>query len=262
MSSGRTLVIGDVHGAARALEQVLERAAYDPANDRLVSLGDLCDGWPEVDRVLDLLRGAPRLDLVLGNHDEWALSWMRTGEIAAGWLGQGGWGTVASYARRAGIEPPEPGSATALTAARSAVPRAHRRLLEAARPYLIEERPDGRRLLFTHAGWSPGTGPEQQDGYDLRWGRDLWLRARFAATAGGWAGGDGHGPRSRLTGFDEVYLGHTPTEWTRPRRVLEIWNLDQGAGWEGVLTTMDVDTHEVWQSDPVPGLYPGVKGRP
>jgi serine/threonine protein phosphatase 1 len=260
MSSGRTLTFGDVHGAARALEQVLERAAYDPANDRLVSLGDLCDGWPEVDLVLDLLRGTPRLDLVLGNHDEWALSWIRTGNPPPGWLEQGGRGTVASYARRAGIDPAD--LREVVVVAGRAVPKAHRRLLERARPYLIEERPDGRRLLFTHAGWTPGKPPEQQDGYDLRWGRDFWVRARFAGKIDGRHGGDGAGrPPRRLSDFDEVYLGHTPTDWSRPRRVLEVWNLDQGAGWDGVLTLMDVDAHQVWQSDPVPSLYPGVRGR-
>lgn len=255
MNRSRTLVFGDVHGAARALDQVLELAAYDPAADRLVSVGDLCDGWPEVDRCLDRLRGEP-LDLVAGNHDEWALSWMRSGEAPPGWLVQGGRGTVASYARRAGLEPP--GSAQEIAAVAATVPPEHRELLEAAVPYHIETRPDGRRILFTHAGWAPGTPPEEQKEYDLRWGRDLWVRARHAA---GRSDTHGRGLGDPLTDFDEVYLGHTPTDWIQPRPVLEIWNLDQGAGWGGVLTLMDVDTHEVWQSDPVPSLYPGERGR-
>ncbi len=34
-----------------------------------------------------------------------------------------------------------------------------------------------------------------------------------------------------------------------------IWNLDTGAGWEGKLTVMNVDTKEYYQSDPVEDLY-------
>ena len=93
-------------------------------------------------------------------------------------------------------------------------------------------------------------------GRTRRWRRDLWAEAR-AREAAGEAGGSGP------TGFDMVFLGPTPTipDWDEPRPILELWNLDQGAGWDGKLTVMDVDTHEYWQSDDLPGLYPGVKGR-
>jgi serine/threonine protein phosphatase 1 len=37
--------------------------------------------------------------------------------------------------------------------------------------------------------------------------------------------------------------------------------MDTGAGWSGVLSMMNVDTKEVFTSDPVPDLYPGVVGR-
>lgn len=255
MAAERTLVLGDVHGAARALDQVLDRAGFDPGTDRLVSLGDVCDGWPEVDRAIDLMLGVRHLELILGNHDGWTLSWMQTGRPPRGWPSQGGMATIRSYARRAGFEGPL--DAKIIAAVAQTVPTAHRRLLERASAYLIEERPDGRQVLFTHAGWSPRRDPERQDEYDLRWNRDLWIEARYRASS------QGDGKRSDpITDFDEVYLGHTPTEWTEPRPVLEIWNLDQGAGWNGVLTLMDVDSHEWWQSDPVPELYPGEEGRP
>lgn len=37
----RILVMGDVHGSFRALEQVLERCKFDEANDTLIQIGDL-----------------------------------------------------------------------------------------------------------------------------------------------------------------------------------------------------------------------------
>ena len=263
----RTLILGDVHGAARALEQVWERAEFDPERDRLIGLGDICDGWPEVDRCFDLLLDVRRLTLILGNHDEWALEWMRTGAAPFGWFGVGGDGTVDSYARRAGVDSPMDPAATREVA--KTVPTEHLRLLEDARPYLIETDRSGTRRLFAHAGWNPNRPDHRQQGHDLRLGRELWRQALGrerevgqgeAGEAGQWSAANGGADR-RMTGFDEVYIGHTPTDWRRPRPVLEIWNLDQGAGWDGVLTIMDVATHEFWQSDPVPELYPGVQGR-
>jgi serine/threonine protein phosphatase 1 len=253
MTAARTLVLGDAHGAARAVEQVLDRAGFDPSRDRLVSLGDVCDGWPEVDRVLDLLLDLDDIELILGNHDTWALTWIQTGRPPQTWASQGGQATLRSYARRARRGDPLDNDAVAALARE--VPAEHRELLETASPFLIERRPDGRRVLYTHAGWRRGTPPEEQDDYHLRWGRDLWIEARVRNARAG----DGDPPR--LTDFDAVFLGHTPTQWTEPRPVLELWNLDQGAGWDGVLTLMDADTQEWWQSDPVPDLYPGERGR-
>ncbi|HSM61904.1 MAG TPA: metallophosphoesterase [Longimicrobiales bacterium] len=248
---GRTLVLGDVHGAARALEQVFERSRFDPAGDRLISLGDIADGWPDVDRCFDLLLDVPRLTLILGNHDEWAAAWMR-GRPLMGWAEQGGDATVEAYARRAGLRPPlTPRQARRVA---KSVPASHGRLLQEAAPYAVEGTEGGGERLFTHAGWNPGRPAAEQTDYDLRLGRDLWIQARALVAAQG-------EDRDAITRFDEVYLGHTPTEWRRPRPVLELWNLDQGAGWDGVLTLMDVETKEYWQSDPVPELYPGVRGR-
>ena len=248
----RTLVLGDVHGAARALEQVFERAGFDPSADRLVSLGDLCDRWPEVDRCLDMLLGVEDFTLVLGNHDEWSAAWMAGGDVDRWWLSVGGDGTVESYVRRADQE--SPGSLPEVVALARTVPDEHIALLGSAAPFLIE--PDGRggRRLFTHAGWDPYLPPSEQTRHDLRMGRELWTRARLIASGLERPGDDGEPPASR-TEFSEVYLGHTPTEWLEPKPVLEIWNLDQGAGWDGVLTLMDVDTKEYWQSDPVTELY-------
>ncbi len=44
---GRTFVIGDIHGAYRALRQCLDRADFDYESDHLICLGDVCDGWPD-----------------------------------------------------------------------------------------------------------------------------------------------------------------------------------------------------------------------
>lgn len=251
----RTLVIGDIHGAARALDQALDRARFDPAADRLISLGDVCDRGPEVDRCIDRLLALDHVLLVRGNHDDWALDWLRTGEADQWWLGNGGDGTVAAYARRAGVAVPRrPAGVVELS---RTVPADHIAFLEAGADYHIETRPDGRHALFTHAGWDPRQPPGRQSEEDLRWSRGFWseVRARAATRADPAAGA---GDDATVTGYDVVFIGHTPTlaDWTDPRPLLEVWNLDQGAGWGGPLTVMDADTHEWWQSDPVAELYP------
>ena len=50
----RTLVIGDIHGALIALQQVLQRAQITP-KDHLIFLGDYADGWSQTPQVLDFL---------------------------------------------------------------------------------------------------------------------------------------------------------------------------------------------------------------
>jgi serine/threonine protein phosphatase 1 len=77
-----------------------------------------------------------------------------------------------------------------------------------------------------HAGWNPRRSADEQTDDELRWSQP-------------------------------VFIGHYSTlaEWSEPRRVLEVWNLDQGAGWGGRLTVMDAVTGQWWQSDPVRELY-------
>ncbi len=65
--------------------------------------------------------------------------------------------------------------------------------------------------------------------------------------------------------FNKVFVGHTSTSrldpTLKPVKACNVWALDQGAGWEGRLTLMNVETEEYFQSDIVKELYPNVKGR-
>ena len=47
----------------------------------------------------------------------------------------------------------------------------------------------------------------------------------------------------------------------RSNHACNVWDLDTGGGWGGKLTIMDIDSHEYWQSDLVPDLYPHIQGR-
>lgn len=223
-----TFVMGDIHGACRALLQCLERSSFDFSEDDLICLGDVCDGWPETRQCVELLAGIPNLEYVLGNHDTWFLDWMETGYVEEIWYKQGGKATIASYQG-------------------TAVPRSHRAFLESAKPYLLS-----KNRLFVHAGIDPVTALENQSKETFLWDRVLARKALANFQAG---------RNEKLTSYAEVYLGHTPVPYTFPVNSGEVWLMDTGAGWEGQLTMMNVETKEIFQSDPVPSLYPGVPGR-
>ncbi|MBN2481293.1 MAG: metallophosphoesterase [Bacteroidales bacterium] len=231
MKSRRRFVIGDIHGAYRALVQCFEKSGFNREHDLLICLGDVCDSWPEVNKVFDTLLLVKDLVFILGNHDHWALDWFINQNHPDEWLMQGGEATRESY--------PEE------------VPENHIRMLKEARFYYRMD-----RKLFVHGGITSGIPLEKQDKYNLIWDRSLVHTAMHFRNSGS---------EMNITGFDEVYVGHTPTlnfGQLLPVKACELYMMDTGAGWpDGVLTMMDVDSKEVFQSDVVSNLYPGVKGR-
>lgn len=227
----RRWVIGDIHGAHKALIQCLERSDFDTKNDLLICLGDLCDRWPEVNKVFDTMLTVQNLVLLLGNHDEWALDWFLNGKAPDIWLTQGGDKTRESYPQ--------------------GVPQKHIDLLKNALLYYEME-----NKLFVHAGFTPNQDIKKQDRYTLLWDRKF-LKTAFYFNR--------DGENHKLTSYDEVYLGHTPTlnfGQSQPMKTCEVYLLDTGAGWKGgVLSMMDIDNKEYFQSDPVDCLYTGFELR-
>src|SRR5580693_6147246 len=94
-----TFVIGDIHGALKALKKVI--TAIDlHRDDRLIFLGDYVDGWSQSAQVINYLIGLDRKYSCLfikGNHDRWCESWLKGEEPDELWLFQGGQATVDSY---------------------------------------------------------------------------------------------------------------------------------------------------------------------
>lgn len=227
---GRTLVVGDIHGAYKALEQVLEKSNFAPSEDLLICLGDVCDGWPETRLCLERLLSLDHMIYILGNHDYWALKWMKGQEVAETWSFQGGDATVTSYNGKPEEE--------------------HIKFLEAAHLfYLIEN------TVFVHAGIDPSISIEKQSKQTLLWDRE------FAHTA---LEHFQEKRNAKLTDYDEVFIGHTPIHnygFLKPIKACEVWLMDTGAGWNGCLSMMDVHTKEVFTSDSIPDLYPNHSGR-
>lgn len=219
---GRTFVLGDIHGAHRALVQVLQRSGFDRKADRLICLGDVADGWPETKEAIDELLTIPNLIYLLGNHDIWASQWMESREAEEIWLDQGGRATCESY--------------------KAGVPESHVDFFKRAKPFFVEN-----NRLFVHAGVTPGMQVEDCSDHTLFWDRTLVLMAKRQTTP--------------LTTYDEVYVGHTPINTHKPTKYCEVWMMDTGAAWSGELSIMNIDTKEYFTSDIVQDLYPGIKGR-
>lgn len=239
----RTLVIGDIHGAHKALDQVMTRAGVKE-EDKLIFLGDYVDGWsgaPEViDRLIEL-NSSHECVFIRGNHDQLFLNWLQTGIENELWLIHGGQATVDAYSDV---------SDTRVDL--------HREFLQQLDNYHL----DTENRLFVHAGFTNLHGVTREYFTDmLFWDRSLWEMA--LAMDPELSVEDPYYPQ-RLQHYREIYIGHTPTTrigHTTPVNVATIWNMDTGAAYKSPLTIMDVDTKQYWQSDNAHELYPHEKGR-
>lgn len=88
-TKGRDLIVGDIHGNFTKLQAALDAVGFDPARDRLFSVGDLVDRGPESELVLDWL-AEPWFRAVQGNHDEMAVSWADGHQDAGNYMANGG----------------------------------------------------------------------------------------------------------------------------------------------------------------------------
>jgi len=239
----RTLVIGDIHGGLKALQQVLERASVT-INDTLIFLGDYVDGWSQsadvIAFVIELSLQQPCI-FIKGNHDVWCEEWLRSGYADTTWLYHGGEATAKSYMHFS-----------------SADKLKHLNFLEQMKYYEI----DKQNRLFIHAGFTSMQGPQKEfHSTNFSWDRTLW---EMALTMDKKMKPDSIFFPKRLKLFKEIYIGHTPTlyyDMATPMHGCNVWNVDTGAAFTGKLSIMDIDTKEFWQSDVVQSLYPKETGR-
>lgn len=259
----RNLVIGDIHGAYKALEQVLERSNYDSGSDRLICLGDYVDGWSESDKVvqklIDLQEESCGINIYLrGNHDKWCEDWLNFGKKHPYWIPQGGQATFDAYVKSGLVGDVK-----------------HAKFFTFLHNYYIDEENRG----FVHGGFVSRKGLGY-DAYpsDYYWDRDMWELAVLLEGREE----EASNKAKRFRKHKEVYIGHTSTcNWKLkkhypeyndpnqpknnnimvPMKRCNVWNMDTGAGFNGKLTIMDIDTKEYWQSDLVKDLYPNEKGR-
>ncbi len=221
----REFVIGDIHGAYLALEQVLNRTGFDKEFDRLICIGDVCDRGGQERECIHLLAGIKNLVLVMGNHDYWTLKWLSgehlSREDMSDWLSQGGNTTVASLK---GDKP------------------FCREFLTRAVPYYEHE-----GSLFVHGGIRLDSKAEENDPEYMMWDRTMLLTAVSNPS-----------DARVVKQYEKVYCGHTPVTNFGYMEIMEFSNvtaLDTGAGLGYFLSLLEIRTGRIWMSDQVDSLY-------
>lgn len=209
--------IGDIHGCSYALNECLNKCKFNNKTDTLIILGDIVDGGRKTKDVIDRILKIKNKILILGNHDEWCLNWMKTGDELPGWWHQGGYATSESYGHDY-----------------ENVPSSHVKLLESSVPYYIDE----QNRIYVHGGFNPNLPIETQHVDDITWDRELMCQ---------------YAVLHEIPKYKHVFVGHTTTQLfdkrTDPLTMHNLTALDTGCGWDGKLTIMNVDTFEYWQSD-------------
>jgi serine/threonine protein phosphatase 1 len=239
----RTFVIGDIHGALRALKQLLLK--IDPReDDKIIFLGDYVDGWSESAQVIEYLI---ELDttynclFIKGNHDIFCESWLNETMLDPNWKLKSGKLTIQSY--------------ESFSSERK---KAHLDFFSRMKYYYV----DDYNRLFIHGGFTASNGPQsEQSENNLTTDRTLWeiavmMDRRVKKHSALY-------PKKLLL-FHEIYIGHTPTltyNSDLPMHACNVWNIDTGAGFNGSLSALNIDTEQILQSDKVPSLYPLENGR-
>lgn len=76
---GRDFAIGDIHGSYDIVFRAMDKARFDPARDRLFSVGDLIDRGSASERAAEFLE-LPFVHACKGNHESMLLGIYRHGE--------------------------------------------------------------------------------------------------------------------------------------------------------------------------------------
>ncbi|WP_336972339.1 metallophosphoesterase [Sphingobium aromaticiconvertens] len=228
-SGRRVYAIGDIHGRADLLLELLELIGQDDARRghlpfHLVLLGDLIDRGPRSAHVIDqamlLARSGIDVRFIKGNHEEVFILAARGDMKAARFFTRiGGMETLASY----GLPPAEQAmmnDAQLTDWMVRHVPRAHVDFVDG-----FEDQIEFGDYLFVHAGIKPHIPLDVQNPSDLR-----WIRAEFL---------EHQAPFDRM-----IVHGHTITDVVdeRPNRI----GIDTGAYYSGHLTAIGLEGEERW----------------
>ncbi len=239
----RVLAIGDIHGGLKALIQVLNKIEVKE-EDTLIFVGDYVDGWSESAQVIQFLIELSeniKCVFIKGNHDFWCEEWLKSGEVNPTWYMHGGKETIESYQ---GFS--------------EDYKKQHLEFFEKMLLYYL----DDENRLFLHAGFTSMHGVSKEVfETTFYFDRTLW---EMALTMDKHIEKDSAIYPNRLKHYKEIYIGHTPTinfNCDVPMNAINVWNIDTGASFTGKLSSVDVKSKEVFQSDNLPALYPNEMGR-
>ena len=208
-TTGRDFVVGDVHGEFDKLTAEMDRIRFDPAQDRMFSVGDLVDRGPQSRDAVNWL-AQPWFHSVRGNHEDMAI------QYACGrWpdsnyrMNGGGWM----------LDLP--------ASTQQAIAQAFLTL-----PLVIEIQTSAGLIGIVHAepaglDWNDFLA-RLKDSDPHAEQTALWSRARISK-----------GDRMDVQGVHAVYVGHTPQE--RAKSLGNVHYIDTGAVFGGRLTVVQID---------------------
>jgi len=216
----RIYAIGDIHGRADLLADVLKRIDADMIKNPVsaaieIFLGDYIDRGPESRQVLDQLvvrKRSHKTVFLKGNHETFLTNFITDPTILRDWQRLGGLETLMSYGITTVIKPNAFGQAQLATELDQALPESHRLFLADLKSSFTYG-----DYFFVHAGVRPGIPLAKQHEEDLLWIRDDFLLCE-----------------DDFTKF--IVHGHTPVNQPdiRPNRI----NIDTGAYATGRLTCL------------------------
>lgn len=242
---GRNLIIGDIHSRYEKLTAVLGKASYNPDSDILYSVGDFCDRGKDAVKTLRFLMSQNNLRAVIGNHDIILQNWLYTGLRDESWQHYlGGNKTIQDIIYRNHLDQQE-----------------RIKIAEWLRNLPLVRIED--KYIIVHGGipyrrtmedlLRYQTGKRSQ--FDMTtndespaWDRDYMLSAYAEIN-----------PKIKDEIFMKaepfntdktIFVGHTPTLDGVPfiSEKYHLVALDTGAGGNGPLTLMNMDTMEYWQA--------------
>jgi serine/threonine protein phosphatase 1 len=244
----KTWVMGDIHGRHKALLECLKKSNFDYEKDTLILLGDIVDGGYNTYLCVEELLKIKNVIFVRGNHDKFFIDFMNNGYSKGLWIHQGGKNTLNSYGYNVKCLQTnyyDKYEEDCFINDKGNIPVTHQHFFNTSKFYHIQD-----DMLFVHGGFNDkyditdksihkddeGNDVPHNTPFVLMWDRDL---IHTAITR-------------KIKGFKHVFVGHTTTQFfnyiTTPITNHNVTMLDTGAGWDGRLTIMDIETKEYWQS--------------
>lgn len=220
-------VLGDLHGAYKALEQVLRKSNFNDEIDSLYFLGDISDGYPEAPEAIERFLKIQNFFPVIGNHDLF-LKEFSEGIINPRWADIGGCQTIIDFK----------GFDTSLL----------KKYFQKANYYYVVD-----ETILCHGGFNHNKTITSQKKLNFCINRKLFelsqvyekqkLRIKIKY--------DDHDTLK----IKNVIIGHTPTKSKQPEKHSNVLNIDSGCGSTGRLTLMNFDNFKFVQSDLSSKLY-------
>lgn len=204
-------VVGDLHGCYTNLMNRLDGVGFDPAQDLLVSVGDLIDRGSENVECLELIT-MPWFRAVRGNHEQMMIDGLSAHGNVNHWVANGGgWFFYLDYDKEI--------LAKAL---------AHK---ATELPLIIELVTGNRKVVICHADY-----PHNEYEFDKPVPEEMviWNRDRVSDAQ--------DGNVSEITGADLFIFGHTPAH--QPSQYANQMYIDTGAVFCGRLTLVQIQGDE------------------